>query len=133
MKITECKTLTATAVIGLQRGYEDAVIPDRELKAAIVKIQQELKNEQIILLSVKATPCEILFLGQEEPSVALDFIQYPKFHAKEKDWTEGVTSIVKKLMAELGQNRTVIVFPDRTVMIENSDEIDPRIKLTSSL
>lgn len=127
MNIITCKTLTASVVFGLHRGYKDEIIPGTEVKKDILKVQQELKDELSILLSVKMTPCEILLLGQEEPSITLEFIQYPKFLYDEKLWEEGVMLFIKKLMCKLEQNRTVIVFPDKTLMLDNTSEIDPRI------
>lgn len=127
MNITKCKSLTASAVIGLKRGYTDKTVSNAELKDAILNTQQEIKNTKGMLLSVKLTQCEILFLGQEEPSVTLDFIQYPKFPYDEEKWKDAVVLFIKSIMKELEQNRTVIIFPDTTVMLENSDNIDPKI------
>jgi hypothetical protein len=127
MNKTTCKTLTASAVIGLQKGYSDEVISLTEFKRAVQIVQQEIKKNNEVLLSVKITQCEILFLGQDEPSITLDFIQYPKFPYKEEIWRNAVILFIESLMKELEQNRTVIVFPDITLMLEKSDEIDPKI------
>ena len=127
MNITKCKSLTASAVIGLNRGYTDKIISNAELKDAILVTQQVIKKTKGVLLSVKITQCEILFLGQEEPSVTLDFIQYPKFSYDEEEWINAVVLFVKNIMTELEQNRTVIIFPDTTLMLENSENIDPKI------
>ena len=129
MNILQCKTLTASAVIGLFKGYSNELITLKEFKESISKIQHEIKKTDRVLLSVKITQCEILFLGQEEPSITLDFIQYPKFQYKENDWVNAVIAFVKNVMTELEQNRTVIIFPNNTVMIENSTEIDPKINI----
>jgi hypothetical protein len=127
MKSTECNTLIGSLTIGLQRGYSDDLIPDKEIKDVISKVQLEIKNEFGIYLSIKTTHCEILFFGQEEPSITLDFIQYPKFPLDEKRWVAGVIIFTKKIMRLLEQNRTVLIFPDKTIMLENSDDIDPKI------
>jgi hypothetical protein len=132
MEIVECKTLTAILTIGLQRGYSDKIISEKELKDVINIIQHEVKNECGVLLSAKLTHCEILFLGQEEPSATLEFIQYPKFLCDEKNWVTAVISFSQKIMVLLDQNRTVIIFPDKTLMLEASTEIDPRINVDQS-
>jgi hypothetical protein len=129
MNITKCKTLTASAVVGLNRDYTDKIISNAELKEAILNTQRRIKDPEGVTLSVKLTECEILFLGQDEPSVTLDFIQYPKFPYEEEVWTNAVVQFIKNIMAELEQNRTVIVFPETTLMLENSDRIDPKIKI----
>ena len=129
MNITKCKSLTASAVIGLNRDYTDKIISNAELKEAILNTQRTIKDTEGVTLSVKLTECAILFLGQDEPSVTLDFIQYPKFPYEEEVWTNAVVQFIKNIMAELEQNRTVIVFPETTLMLENSDRIDPKIKI----
>ena len=129
MNITKCKSFTASAVIGLNRDYTDKRVSKAELKEAILNTQHKIKDTEGVLLSVKLTQCEILFLGQDEPSVTFDFIQYPKFLRDKKVWKNAVVQFVKNIMAVLEQNRTVIVFPDTTLMLENSDKIDPKIKM----
>ena len=39
---------------------------------------------------------------------------------------ESVISLSKELMIKHNQNRMVVVFTDETIMLEQSDEIDPR-------
>ena len=128
MNIKKCATITASAVIGLNRGYTNQTISTNELKNAVQKIQIELRDKRDLYLSVKITACEILFLGQDEPSVTLDFIQYPKFQYKEEKWKEAVLFFIEKIIDELEQNRTVIIFPDTTFMLEKSENIDPKIE-----
>jgi len=130
MKITKCKTLTASAVIGLNRGYTDEKITNAELKETILIAQQVVKNTKRILLSVKLTKCEILFLGQDEPSVTLDFINYPKFPYEEDVWKNAILLFIKNIMRKLEQNRTVIIFQDETLMFDNSEKINPKINIT---
>ncbi len=127
MRTIKCKRLTASAVIGLNKGYSDKTVTDAELKSAILKTQQMIKSNKGILLSVKLTQCEILFLGQEELSATIDFINYPKFPNGEEKWKDAVILFIKNMMTELEQNRTVVVFHDETMMLENSEEIDPDI------
>ena len=71
-----------------------------------------------------------MFLGQDEPSVTLSFINYPKFPVKEDAFKKGVSFIAEELIRELKQNRTVIVFNNETLMLEKSDEIDKNIDLS---
>jgi hypothetical protein len=68
-------------------------------------------------------------LGQEEPSIELQFIQYPKFPQEESVLQKSIVALIELMMRELDQNRVVIVFNDETVMLEQSDIIDPNIKL----
>jgi hypothetical protein len=129
MNSTTCKTFTAIATIGLIRGYSKQSITLAEFKSALLQAQQEIHEHFNISLSVKVTECEILFLGQEEPSVELQFIQYPKFPQEGSVLQKAIVELIELIMIELDQNRVVIVFNDETIMLEQSDIIDPNIKL----
>jgi hypothetical protein len=124
-----CKTFTATLTIGLIRGYSKNIISELEFKKALLKGQEHIKAHYKVQLSAKLSSCEILFLGQEEPSIALQFIQYPKFPNEESELTKAIIALTELMMIELEQNRVVIIFNDETVMLEKSDAIDPKIKL----
>ena len=123
------KTFTAQATFGLQKSYSNTIITARELKKSLLKVQAEMKQELDLVLSTKVTFCEIVFLGQEEPSVTMEWIQYPKFLIEEDQLQRGILVMVEKLMDALEQNRVVIIFPRETIMLEKSAEIDPQIKL----
>jgi hypothetical protein len=129
MRTTICKTFTAKLTIGLNKGYSNELISIEEFKEALLEAQQKIKSVYEIVLSAKLTPCEILFLGQEEPSMELQFIQYPKFPQEESVLKKAIIELTKLLMITLEQNRVVIVFTDETIMLEQSAEIDPNIKI----
>lgn len=122
-----CKTFTAKVTIGLNKGYSNDLISVEVFKQALLEAQQKIKSEYSIALSAKLTPCEILFLGIEEPSFELQFIQYPKFTVEESKLIEAIVELTKLLMIKLEQNRVVIVFTDETIMLEQSAGIDPNI------
>lgn len=124
-----CKTFTANVTIGLFRGYSEKSIPVPEFKKALLNAQKTIIAQFKIELSAKVSPCEILFLGQEEPAMELDFIQYPKFPQEESVLKKAIIELTKLMMLELEQNRVVIVFSDETIMLEQSDSIDPKIQL----
>lgn len=123
------RTLKADITIGLNKEYSDDTWSLSELKTSLIKAQKLLKERKDILLSVKVTLCDIVFLGQDEPSVTLSFINYPKFPVTEELFKKGVSYIAEELMRELKQNRIVIVFNDDTIMLEIADEIDKNIDL----
>lgn len=124
-----CKTFTAQITIGLCRGYTKKSISMPEFKKALLKVQEEIKAQHKIELSAKLSHCEILFLGQEEPSMELQFIQYPKFPQQESALKKAIVAFTELMMMELEQNRVVIFFTDETIMLEQSDVIDPDIQL----
>jgi hypothetical protein len=121
------KTFTAHFTLGLYTGYSDKVISIDTIKQILTDGQERIKKKSNIFLSAKLALCHIVFLGQDEPSVEIQFIQYPKFPADENALKVAITEIAISMMEKLEQNRTVIVFPDETVMVEQTSEIDPRI------
>jgi hypothetical protein len=129
MKSISAKTFTAQATIGLYKGYSNELLSLIDFKKALYNAQEQVKKEFDVALSTKVSLCEIVFLGQEEPSVTLEFIQYPKFPTDEILLKKAIIKLVELLMEELDQNRTVIVFPQETICLEKSEGIDPNISL----
>lgn len=129
MKQIKCKTFTAKAVIGLKQGYTEKSISIDEFKSTLLTEQKNIYKKYSIGLSAKLSSCEIMFLGQEEPSIELTFIQYPKFQKEEKELKKAIIDLIEGMMIKLAQNRVVIVFTDETIMLEKSRIVDPSIKL----
>lgn len=128
MKSIIIKTFTATATIGLYKAYSNELISIIDFKKILYKAQKQIKKEFDVALSTKLTLSEIVFLGQEEPSLSLDFIQYPKFPTEEVLLKKAIIQLLKLLMENLDQNRTVIVFQEETICLEKSERIDPKIQ-----
>jgi hypothetical protein len=129
MNSVTSKTFTAQITIGLLRGYSKETISELEFKKALLKVQEHIKLDYKFVLSAKLSRCEILFLGQEEPSMDLQFIQYPKFPQEELLLKKAIVELTELMMLALEQNRVVIVFMDETIMLEQSETIDPNIQL----
>lgn len=129
MKAITVRTFKAEATFGFEKGYNKELISLNKFKSALSKVQQTIYKEDNIVLSTKIVLCEIVCLGQEEPSVTLEWIQYPKFIAPIQDLKMAIRKLVKELMIELQQNRVVIVFPEETICLEHEDMINPAIKL----
>lgn len=127
--IKSCKTFTAQVTMGLKKRYTTEIMPIDVFKQELLKSQKIILEKYNIELSAKLSHCEILFLGQDEPSMELEFIQYPKFPQEESELKNAIVELTKMMMMELEQNRVVIVFTDETIMLEQSDAIDPTIKL----
>lgn len=129
MKTVICKTFTASITFGLTRMYSVKSIALPAFKKALLIAQEAIQAQYKIELSAKQSACEILFLGQDEPSMELEFIQYPKFPQEESALKNAIVELTHLMMLELGQNRVVIVFSDETIMLEQTDAIDPNIGL----
>lgn len=132
MNYKTCKTFTAQVTFGLYKGYSKELLSQKVLKDELVIAQRAVKEKYGVLLSTKIRTCEIVFLGQEELAVELEFIQYPKFQQEEELLKKAIVSLSDILVIALEQNRVVIVFSDETIMIEQHKEIDPTIKLQSN-
>ena len=131
MKIKRCSAAPffATITIGTQSGYTDDVISENDIIRFIREYQDQLIEVKNIYLSVCLTDCKIILSGQTEPHFQLDFINYPKFPLKSEVLKVEIEDFAKALMVKFIQNRIVVEFTDETVMFEQSDKIDPRIKI----
>ena len=129
MNSLSCKTFTAQVTIGMTKGYSKEKIMMNVFKDELLNGQRVIKEKYNVLLSVKIRQCEIVFLGQEELSVELEFIQYPKFLQEEKELKKAIISLTEILMLKLEQNRVVIVFKDDTIMLEKNENINPDIEI----
>ena len=114
----EASALRAELTVGMNRSYSDEKISMQELVYALTTCQLNLQSELNIKLSARVTPCRIVFSGQDEESVAVSFINYPRFPINETDFKKGVEFISSELMEKLSQNRIVIEYHDKTVMYE---------------
>ena len=129
MNSLSCKTFTAQVTIGMTKGYSKEKIMMNVFKDELLNGQRVIKEKYNVLFSVKIRQCEIVFLGQEELSVELEFIQYPKFLQEEKELKKAIISLTEILMLKLEQNRVVIVFKDDTIMLEQNENINPDIEI----
>lgn len=131
MKIreTSIKTFQASIFIGLENGYTQKRIFEDEVFETIKKFQLVNSEERNIFLSASISDCNIVLNNQNEPHLKIDFINYPKFPLEESVIKENVISLSKELLITHHQNRMVIIFPDETIMLEQSDDIDPRIAI----
>ncbi|MDP5027369.1 MAG: hypothetical protein NWQ14_04025 [Flavobacterium sp.] len=127
MKILKEKTFHAKAVLGLQKGYSNELISIEDFKTNLLKAQKKIVDKFGVGLSIQLTPCTIFFLGQDEPSISLEIIQYPKFPQPEPILKETFIQLIADMMIELEQNRTVIQFLDETIMLEQTDTINHKI------
>lgn len=127
MKILKEKTFHAKAVLGLQKGYSNELISIEDFKTNLLKAQKKIVDKFGVGLSIQLTPCTIFFLGQDEPSISLEIIQYPKFPQPEPILKETFIQLIAYMMIELEQNRTVIQFLDETIMLEQTDTINHKI------
>lgn len=114
--------------IGLEIGYEKVKIDETEIITFIQTYQGELIKNKQIYLSASFSHCTIVLSGQVEPHLKISFINYPKFELPTAVLKFEIEELSRQLMLTFKQNRVVIEYLDELIMLENSEEIDPRIK-----
>ena len=122
------KPFSAKVTLGLELGYTEKLIEKTKIIEHIQKIQNDLIKNKNIFLSVSISETNIVMGGQIEPHITLSFINYPRFPLKVEILKSEIEDLTKKLMKYFKQNRTIIEYLDETVMLEQCEEIDPRIK-----
>ena len=127
IKETKIKTFQASIFIGLEYGYTQKNIDENLVIESLSELQKQLSKEKDIYLSASVSKTVIVLNNHKEQHLKIDFINYPKFPLSEEIFKDEVLIIGKELMKQFEQNRIVIIYTDETVMLEKSEEIDPRI------
>lgn len=127
IKETKIKTFQASIFIGLEFGYTQKQIDENLVIESLSELQKQLSAEKNIFLSASVSKTVIVLNNQKEPHLKIDFINYPKFPLDENIFKDEVLIIGKELMKQFKQNRILIIYTDETVMLEQSEETDPRI------
>lgn len=127
IKETKIKTFQASIFIGLEYGYTQKQINENLVIESLSELQKQLSAEKNIFLSASVSKTNIVLNDQNEQHLKIDFINYPKFPLSEEIFKDEVLHFGKELMKQFEQNRILIIYTDETVMLEKSEEIDPRI------
>ena len=114
--------------IGLEIGYEKVRIDKSGIITFIQAYQDELIKNKQIYLSASISNCTIVLSGQIESHLKISFINYPKFELSPAVLKFEIEELSKQLLLAFKQNRVVIEYLDEVIMLENSEEIDPRIQ-----
>jgi hypothetical protein len=114
--------------IGLEIGYEKVNIDETEIITFIQAYQDALIKNKQIYLSASISTCTIALSGQIEPHLKISFINYPKFELPPAVLKFEIEELSNQLLLTFKQNRVVIEYLDEVIMLENSEQIDPRIQ-----
>ena len=128
MKRTSLPPIYGILTIGLEIGYEKVKIDETEIITFIQAYQDELIKNKQIYLSASLANCTIVLSGQVEPHLKISFINYPKFELSPAVLKFEIEELSKQLLLAFKQNRVVIEYLDEVIMLENSEQIDPRIQ-----
>ena len=128
IKETKIKTFQASIFIGLEIGYTQKKINKNLVIESLSELQKQLSKEKDIYLSASVSKTVIVLNNHKEQHLKIDFINYPKFPLSEEIFKDEVLHFGKELMKQFEQNRILIIYTDETIMFEQSEEIDPRIR-----
>jgi hypothetical protein len=121
------ETYTGAINLGLKKGYSDQVFKKEEVYLFITNYQIKLIQSYGQYLSASLSEMDIVFAGQVEPHLQIRFILYPRFPMAKDDFKSAIRNLALELMKTFGQNRILVEFSDQTLMLQDSEEIDPRI------
>ena len=116
----ECETYWATIYLGLRPHYDrvsNGLLGSRREQARII-------CQRFCDLAggcVTVTDTEFIYTKGNEPGLIIGFIHYPRF-PKGKDVIESQSKqLAQELMVLCDQNRVSIMYPDKTIMLENTE------------
>ena len=127
MEIISAAHYYGTITLGLQKAYTPDLIPVEDVYDALVAFQEKLISDQGLYLSANCSESLIVLSGQREPHLNIRFINYPRFPLKEAVFKKHVLEIAVYLKTTFEQKRLVIEFQDGFVMLQEGEEVDPRI------
>jgi hypothetical protein len=127
MEIKEIPLQYGMITLELRRGYTDSAITKEEVYAVLRELQEKLILEEQVYLSANCYGSEVVLSGQKENHLNIRFINYPRFPLERDTFRRKVTGIGETLLNWFEQNRLVIEFDDRLVMLQQKESIDPSI------
>ena len=111
----EVKTFQATIYCGLKHR-ESGLLSSIDLARNICK---NVVDEYGWCVSFTKT--EFLYTGGTEPGVIIGVINYPRFPLEEEELKRRTLDLAESLMNLLKQLKVSVVFPNETIMLENSN------------
>lgn len=112
--IKECNTFTATISVGLREGYNNLKI---HTISEVEEICQEYCDK--VGLCVTITPTKFIYTDGSEEGVLVGLINYPRFPESTDAIREKSFSLAEILKNRLGQYRVSIIYPDKTIVLDN--------------
>lgn len=127
IKSKSVSTYQCSINLGLQKHYSDELIPKEDVIQYIQKFQKSRLASDNHLVSVNVFDSTIVCVGQKEPHLVIQFINYPKADLSHLEIKDEAVALAKALMKKFDQNRIVIICTDESILLEKSDSLDPRI------
>lgn len=113
-------TYNATIYCGLYDGYDKPAGWWIDRKRNLVNdICQEYCDSVGLCVTVKDT--QFIYKGGNEPGVEIGLINYARFPQEPSAIRKHATTLAKKLMKTLKQNRVSVVTSIETILLENEE------------
>ena len=115
----ECETYWATIYLGLRPHYDEVSnrLMDSRREQARITCQ---KFCDLAGSCVTITDTEFIYTKGNEPGLIIGFIHYPCSACKNIIESQS-KQLAQELMVLCEQNRVSIMYPDKTIMLENTD------------
>lgn len=127
MKIIKTKTYYGIINIGLQKGYSGVYYEKAVYLDFIRQWQLERTADHQLMFCPAVYEFDFVCGNLTEKHLALKFINYPKQIVDKKRFRKKVLNLAIQMMEFFFQNRILIEFSDRNVLLETDDATDPKI------
>ncbi len=126
--MTNKKMYTGIINIGLQKKYSGVYYKKADYIEFIKRWQLERTADHQLMFCPAVYEFDFVCGNLTEKHLALKFINYPKQLVGKKTFRKTVLNLAAQMMEVFSQNRILIEFSDRNVLLEADDATDPKIK-----
>lgn len=126
--MTNKKMYTGIINIGLQKKYSGVYHKKADYIKFIKRWQLERTADHQLMFCPAVYEFDFVCGNLTEKHLALKFINYPKQIVSKKIFRKTVLNLADQMMDAFSQNRILIEFSDRNVLLEADDATDPKIK-----
>lgn len=126
--MTNKKMYTGIINIGLQKRYSGEYYKKENYIDFIKQSQLARTADHQLMFCPAIYEFDFVCGNLTEKHLALKFINYPKQLLGKKTFRKTVLNLAAQMMEVFSQNRILIEFSDRNVLLEADDATDPKIK-----
>lgn len=117
-----------TINIGLQKRYTGKYFEKEDYINFIKNWQLERTADHKLMFSPAVYEFDFVCGILTEKHVAIRFVNYPKSIVTKKEFRKTVLSLAKIMGKEFSQNRILVEFSDRNILLDATKEYDSKIK-----
>ena len=124
----ESNNYTGTINIGFQKRYTGKYFKKEDYLLFIKKWQLERTADHKLMFCPAVFEFDFVCGNLTEKHAAIRFVNYPKSIVTKKEFRKIVLSLAKIMGKEFSQNRVLVEFTDRNILLEATEEYDSKIK-----